>query len=133
MEVAASAEAVALVEVVAFAGAASVRTGFPVRVAVSAISMLVTLQSLAVRPLHRLSPLPLFRQASIFVLWILPPLFLPERVGFLNLTVSTATMMSTSRPSRLLVVTYIARIHVNIKRNANIHATVIHIAIVLAC
>lgn len=39
MEVAASAEAVALVEVVAFAGAASVRTGFPVRVAVSAISI----------------------------------------------------------------------------------------------
>lgn len=67
MEVAASAEAVALVEVVAFAGAASVRTGFPVRVAV-------------------FSPPPLFRQASIFfVLWILPPLFLPEQACFLNL------------------------------------------------
>lgn len=113
MEVAASAEAVALVEVVAFAGAASVRTGFPVRVAVSAISMLVTLQSLAVQTPHGLSPPPLFRQASIFfVLWILPPLFLPEQACFLNLTVSVVTMMSTSRPSRLLVVTYIARIHV---------------------
>ena len=98
MEVAVSAEAVALVEVVAFAGAASVRTGLPVRVAVSAISTLVTLQSLAVQTLHRLSLLPLFRQASIFVLWILPPLFLPERVGFLNLAVSAVTMMSTSRP-----------------------------------
>ena len=123
MEVAASAEAVALVEVVAFA----------VRVAVSAISILVTLQSLVVQTLHRLSPPPLFRRASIFVLWILPPLFLPERVGFLNLTVSIVAMMSTSRPSRLLVVTYIAGIRVNIKRNPNIHATVIHITIVLAC
>lgn len=41
MEVAASASAVAWAEVVAFAGAASVRTGFPVRVAVSAISTLL--------------------------------------------------------------------------------------------
>jgi hypothetical protein len=61
VEVAASAEAVALVEIVAFAGAASVRTGFRVRVAVSAILMLVTLRFLAVQTLHRLSPLPLFR------------------------------------------------------------------------
>ena len=52
MEVAASAEAVALVEVVAFAGAASVRIGFRVRVAVSAISMLVALQFLAIQTLQ---------------------------------------------------------------------------------
>jgi hypothetical protein len=30
--------------------------------------MLVALQFLAIQTLHRLSPLPLFRQASIFVL-----------------------------------------------------------------
>ena len=94
----------------------------------SAISMLVTLQSLAVQTLHRLSLLPLFRHASIFVLWILLLLFLPEQFGFLYLTVSVVTMMLTTRPLRLLVVTYIARIYVNIKRNA-----VIHIAIVLTC
>ena len=112
----------------ASAGAASFRIGFPVRVAVSAISMLVTLQSLTVQTLHRLSPLPLFRQASIFVLWILLPLFLPEQVSFLNLTISVVTMKSTTRPLRPLVVTYIARVYVNIKRNV-----VIHIAIVLTC